>query len=110
MEQLFLTLRLDLSNEAPAGAGWYVQAVADKQLVISPTYVDTEAATILGQNFLAALQTSDAELPPIPPTQLVQSGNGLIKDALERQLRYAEDQAAKIANLRRRLGMIPKGN
>lgn len=107
MENVFITLRLDLSNEASNGAGWYVQAVADANPVIEPTYIETDAASALAGAFLTALQTTDGELPQITPPHLVQSGNALITTTLQKQLEYAEEQAAKVAKLRRRLGIIP---
>lgn len=108
MEQMEITLKLDLSPTAPNGAGWYIQATVDSEnQVIQPTYIDVGAANGLAQAFGVALQSAE-ELPQIMPTQLVASGNNLIKAALEEQLRFAEAQAAKIKTLRQRLGIIPQ--
>lgn len=109
MEQMEITLKLDLSPTAEKGAGWYIQATVDQEnRVIESTYIETTAANGLANAFVTALQSTDAELPQIMPTQLVASGNNLIKAALEEQLRFAEAQAAKIKMLRQRLGIIPQ--
>jgi hypothetical protein len=104
MKNIVLTLRLDLTPEAANGAGWYIQGGVDGSLVMPPLFVESEAATKLAADFQVALQTTNGELPSVTPIQLVQSGNNLINEALKEQLRYAEEQASRIANLRRRLG------
>lgn len=109
MEQMEITLKLDLSQSAPRGAGWYVQATADdSNQFIAPTYIETDAASGLAQAFVVALQSTDGELPQYLPTTLVQSGNNLIKAALEQQLHVAEEWASKIKMLRQRLGKLPE--
>jgi hypothetical protein len=108
MEKMEITLKLDLSSQASKGAGWYIEAtVDDTNQVISPTYIETDAASGLAAGFVTALQSSD-ELPQIVPTQLVASGNNLIRAALENQLRFAEEHATRIPMLRKRLGQIPQ--
>lgn len=107
MEQMEITLKLDLSSGATKGAGWYIQATVDNtNQVIEPTFIETDAARGLAAGFVTALQSAD-ELPQIMPTELVNSGNNLIRAALEAQLRFAEEQAARIKHLRQRLGVVP---
>jgi hypothetical protein len=106
MKHIVLTLRLDLTPEASNGAGWYVQGAVDGNQVIQPLYIEATAALKLANEFQISLQTTDGELPSVSPVQLAQSGNGLINEALTEQLRYAEDQASRISNLRRRLGQV----
>lgn len=107
MPNIFITLQLDLTKEAASGAGWYVRAAVDAQQAMPPTFITSEAASGLAGAFLTAMQSTDGELPQVTPPQLVESGNGLIKQALEDQLRYAEEQASRVGHLRRRLGIVP---
>lgn len=107
MEQLTISLRLDLSNEASRGAGWYLGAVIDGTPVFHPVPISSEAAHSLSGALQTALQSSDDELPQVTIPQLVTSGERLVRQALETQLRYAEEQAKKVALLRRKLGQIP---
>jgi hypothetical protein len=107
MEQMEITLRLDLSPQASKGAGWYIQAATDQSNLIPPTFIETDAATALAAAFGVALQSAD-ELPQIMPTQIVASGNNLIEAALKEQLRLAEEAAGRIKFLRQRLGIIPQ--
>lgn len=107
MQHLLIALRLDLSKEAPNGAGWYLGAVIDGQPVIPPVPISSEAAHSLSGALQAALQSTDGEIPEVTFPQLVTSGERLVRAALEEQLRYAEEQAKKVALLRRKLGQAP---
>ncbi len=115
MKQATITLYLNLTDEASHGAGWYVVASSDEGVLIKGIPVPPEAASGLAGAFLTALNASDEELPSTLPSQIVDAGNALIRQSLEAQLRTAEEAAAKIAMLRRKLahiqgpsGMIPQ--
>lgn len=107
MERIFLTLKMDLTNDAPEGAGWYLEASTDGQRLMPSMSITQEAAYNLATDFYRVMQESEHELPGFTPQQLVQSGNNLIRTALEQQLHYAEEQAARIASLRKRLAHMP---
>src|ERR1700756_728806 len=99
MERLAITLTMDLTDEASEGAGWYISMFTDQGYMSPPIPVSNEIAASLGITFDAALKESRMDLPQIMPSQLVKSGDNLIRKALEDQLKHAESEAAKIAAL-----------
>lgn len=99
MKDAYLTLRLNLSLDAPEGAGWYVYAIGDEQALLKPRRVGGVAAMELGEAFDQVATDSD----DLKPTAIVGSGNILITQTLQQQIEYAEGQARRIAQLRRTL-------
>ena len=106
MERLYFSLVLDLTDTAPEGAGWYLDFITDGTRLGKPIYVDPDIAERMAHAFYGALEgVPNPQKPPL--YQLVQSGNQLIRQALEAQLKQAENQAARIAGLRQKLALAP---
>jgi hypothetical protein len=99
----YLTLYLDLTELAADGAGWYIGASLDGQQVMTPVAIEPDAALKLSMAIQSTIEGSESEIPSPSPAQIVLSGNGLIRSALQAQLDYAENQARKVAKLKRRL-------
>lgn len=106
MQRIWISLVMDLSDDASAGAGWYVRAQVDSNTAVEPTAISTESAYEAARAIQEALQSTDGELPQIPLPQLVESGSKLIRTALEDQIREYEAKAALIGPLRKKLGKI----
>lgn len=104
MERLFLSLTLDLTDNAPEGAGWYLDFISDGGRIGDPIPITEEDAKRLAHSFHNAMHAVPGPQEP-PVFQLVDSGNQLIRQALEQQLKHAEQEAAKIAGLRKRLAL-----
>lgn len=102
-ENFWLTLSCDLSMEAPEGPGWYVYAArhdaTGKSVVMIPLWrVTKEQAQDIGDAFNRCFNGTEGH--PMP-SQLVESGAALIKQALDAQIEEAEKVALKLAKLRR---------
>lgn len=107
MDNLYITLRMDMTAQAPEGPGWYIDATDKSQRMIPLTSISTEAAQELAGAFQRALESTEGELPQITIPHLAQSASGLMRQALEKQLKFAEEQAAKIVTIRRKLALVP---
>jgi hypothetical protein len=108
MERIYIALALDLTDQAPDGAGWYIDIFMDGKRLMAPMLVSANTAYELSQDFADAMQESPSELPSFSVMQIVQSGNQQIYDAIKRQLEEAEEAASKIAHLRRQLATAPQ--
>lgn len=100
MRDLYLTLRMNLDPAAAEGPGWYIVASGDTEL-IPYTRVAPAAAEIIAKAFQeVVLNVTTAHVTPL---QMVASGNNLIRQAVEEELRFAEAQAQRIKGLRTHL-------
>jgi hypothetical protein len=101
MNKISIVLALDIQIESnsPNGAGWYAQGIMDGKPVGELIYIPEDKAVAIAQ-----LVNNEAVTSAQPhPVELVMSGNQLIKQVLPQQLQYAEDQATRVAMLRKRL-------
>jgi hypothetical protein len=103
VERIELSLVMDLSDTSAEGAGWYLEIGMDGKALMAPMPVTIENAFVLANDFYRAMQTSPYEMPQFSPIQVVQSGSQQIQQTLQKQLEYAESQAAKIKTLRAKL-------
>ena len=95
MTVITASLFLDLRSEAPAGPGWYVfgSLKPDAAVEVAP-----EAALEILEAFNRILRPGTVE-----PRTLLTTGNQEIAAELHKQLEFAENQASRIAMLRKRL-------
>lgn len=99
MQNIWLSLHLNLTHAAPEGPGWYVGGVRDEGVAILPsTRVDYQKAAEIAQIFETCFPTDHTT-----PSQIVESGNHLIHQAIETQLKEAEAQALRVTQLRKLL-------
>lgn len=103
MERLFISLVMDLTDEAPNGPAWYVRAVADGHPLMEPTEISPSTAYEATRAIQEALQSTEGELPPVSLPQIAESGSGLIRKALATALEKAERQVAMVPELKRKL-------
>lgn len=97
MDDYALVLRLDLSDSAPEGPGWYIYATEGNNLLRKPQ-------RIAGRNALdlaARIQSSLAPSQEMAPTQIIAAGNDKILQRIKDQIAYAEAQARRVGQLRR---------
>lgn len=101
MDRIQITFMLDLTNGAPSGAGWYWYSLFDGKPVGEPVFVSEEIMERIAWGV-------DTNLGPdaVKMTEMVQSGNKLMYNVLERQLQEAEEQASRIGLLRKRLSEL----
>jgi hypothetical protein len=98
-ENFWLTLQIDLTDAAPEGPGWYVYAGRPGAALIPVRRVTKAQAGTIAFAFDGVLGQLGGELP-VAPHQLLESGNELIRQAIDAQLAQAEAMALKIAKLR----------
>lgn len=94
--QFWLTLQLDLSKTAPDGPGWYAYAAREGAVIIQPQRLEKDSLEIMKDAFGATLESQE-----IAPSQIIESGENLIRQAIREQLQEAEAQALRIAKLRK---------
>lgn len=108
MERITIYIVLDLTDAGARGPGWYTAAWVDNQQVIEPTQIGASDAYDAARALHHGIESSDDELPPNPLPDLVEGGSKLIRSALEKQLEYAQAQAAKIHIIQKKLNTLPK--
>jgi hypothetical protein len=97
-ENFWLTLQIDLTDSASEGPGWYVHAGRPGMALIPVRRITKAQAEAITTAFGAADRQNEPF--PVAPSQLLESGNLLIKQAIDAQLEQAEAMALKIARLR----------
>lgn len=104
MKDISLILRMDLRPQAIEGPGWYVYALgAERQPpLISAVKVAPAAANAIAETVETVLRGFPSPTG-ITATQLISSGNNLIRLAVQEQLKEAEAQASRIKGLRQAL-------
>ena len=106
MDDYALILRLDISDNAPEGAGWYVYATGtgangEQVLLRKPRRISGRHAMTLAMTMQHGDEEPTQDSPGSLPSQIVQSGNAKILQRINEQIAYAEDQARRIGQLRR---------
>jgi hypothetical protein len=96
---IVISLDIKVDSNSPSGAGWYAQGLIDGKPVGELVYLPEDKAIALAQI------VNNEEVTTTSPSavELVMSGNQLVKQVLPQQLKYAEEQATRIAMLRNRL-------
>jgi hypothetical protein len=92
-----LTIYVDLRPEAPEGPGWYIFGTS----IHKAFRVSEETAKHLAEEFATALRTVTSL--KFKYGEVVETGNKAIEAELVTQLAFAEEQASRIAMLRKRL-------
>lgn len=88
---------MDLSSDAPNGPGWYIR----KWFGVTTPELQSEVTAEQAERICAAIDfTLDTDQEY---TNIAKSGNKLVYNALEKQLKEAEEQATRISSLRKRL-------
>lgn len=105
MDNPALILRLDLTDTAPDGPGWYLYATAQDdegkgQILIHPVRVSGKAAVDLALRLQHVIGTASGN-DSMTPTQIIGTGNQKVIQRIKDQIAYAEKQAQRIGNLRR---------
>lgn len=98
MDRIHITLTVDLTNQPAEGPGWYLRTWHDDHAHREPITITNEQAERICAAIDFTINDSQSTL-----TKLAQSGNKLVYNALEQQLKEAEEQATKISGLRKRL-------
>jgi hypothetical protein len=104
MDDYALVLRLDLSDSAPEGPGWYIyatQTVDGKgQILLTPERVSGRQAISIAVTMQQGLTPGSTSMSP---TQIVGTGNAKVVERLNEQIAQAEAAARRIGQLRRTL-------
>jgi len=99
MDKLYITLTMDLTPRAPKGPGWYLYTIFDDKPVGEPVFLsETQVEQITG-----GIDVVVGGLGSDNYHNIAKSGNKLVYNALEQQLKEAEEQATRISSLRKRL-------
>lgn len=98
-ENFWLTLHCDLTDLAPEGPGWYIYAAREGAPLIPLRRLTREQASKIARAFDTVV--GEGAEAPVAPWQLMQSGDQLIRQAIDTQLEEAEAIAKKVAKLRR---------
>lgn len=103
MKDIVLVLRMCLGDEAPApeGPGWYIYGQGESPL-IPPTRVAPQAAQAIAEAFERVV-VGVAVNASATPTQMVGSGNHMVRQKLQQELDEAEASASRIKGLRQSL-------
>lgn len=101
VENFWLTLQCDLSKDAPDGPGWYIYAARSDGVALLPLRRVTKEQAGRVSDAIERIFDEDAQPPPVLPRQLHESGNQLIRQAIDAQLEEAETIAKRVAKLRK---------
>jgi hypothetical protein len=103
MKHLWFNLTMNLSDESPEGPGWYVYAtraegVPDVPVGLIPAKrISLQQVQALATVLDACMKDKDI---PVLPSQIVESGNVLIGEAIDEQIVKAEEAAERVAKLK----------
>lgn len=103
MDDYALVLRLDITDQAPEGPGWYLYATGTGednkgQLIRKPQRISGKHAVTLALQMQQGLSLTQNEMSP---SQIVQAGSQRVVQRINDQIAYAETQAKRIGQLRR---------
>jgi hypothetical protein len=92
-------------DEAHGEPGWKVGSYSSKdgEWWIPSTMISSDQASVIGQAFEDATKGFKKGIVRVTPTNIIVNGNARIKEALEAELKFAEEQAKRVVGLRKRL-------
>lgn len=111
MTNISLTLTATGKTDGPEGfePGWTIRGWHSEGGLLIPNYpISNDQAAIIGQAYEDVIKSLTGIDNPgrTSATEIIVSGSTMIKFALEEQLQFAEEQARRVAPLRKRLEEI----